>query len=222
MAERYSNQLSYGANNLVVAGRREIIWPVCGRGRAGNGRVSGVFFEPRKEIIGLHQLINNSPSVTLFEVHNVNALMKNVQSLLIVLIVAITFADCKKNGSNDPQATTCQPPTMMVAQASCESGYPGALLTASNYKGVTPQFDYKIFLQKDTLSSDLTTSVYENASNERIFIAETVLKTAPKFVVKVYIHCSTSPQQDSSPAYFAFVKRPTANLNCYSWVQQKL
>lgn len=132
-----------------------------------------------------------------------------------LLIVAL-LGGCQKK--DEPQATNCQPPTTLVAKAPCESGYPGAQLVASNYVGGEfTQFIYYIFVQKDTLSSDLTKSSYANASNQQIIISEAVLKDAPKFVVQVTINCDG---KDLPSRYFAFVKRPTANSGCYVWALQ--
>lgn len=154
-----------------------------------------------------------------FGLNNHNTIMRTRQSVLSFLLVTVFLSNCTKN-SNEPPVAACQPPTTLVAQAPCESGYPGTLLIASDYKGgSTIQFDYDIFVQKDTLASDLTTSSYRNASNERILIADAVLKDAPKFVVKVSTNCGGG--QNDPYRYFAFVKRPSANSSCYTWAQQK-
>ncbi|GAB3955343.1 hypothetical protein GCM10028805_42690 [Spirosoma harenae] len=132
------------------------------------------------------------------------------------LLVIVWLSGCQKK--DDPQATNCQPPTTLVAKAPCESGYQGAQLVASNYTaGSSTQFIYYIFVQKDTLSSDLTKSSYANASNERIIIDQTILKDAPKFVVQVTINCNG---KDLPSRFFSFVKRPTANSGCYVWASQ--
>ena len=144
--------------------------------------------------------------------------MKLARSFFIPLLVTSLLADCKKPNTTDPQATSCQPPVTLMAKAPCESGYPGAMLTASDYQsGPETQFIYYIFLQKDTLSNDITKSSYANASNDHILISETVLKDAPKFVVLVTINCSG---KDNPSQYFSFVKRATTNPACYVWARQ--
>ncbi|GAB4029015.1 hypothetical protein [Spirosoma gilvum] len=137
-------------------------------------------------------------------------------TLLWASILFIT--DCKQ-ATNDPQTTGCQPPATLVAQAPCESGYPGALLVASDYQGNSSnQLIYDIYVQKDTLSNDLTKSTYKNASNNQIIISETILQNAPKFVVQVTLNCGG---KDYPSPVFSFVKRPTASSGCYVWALQK-
>ena len=143
--------------------------------------------------------------------------MKTVLSITLFLVSTL-FTNCRKSAS-DPQMAVCQPPATLVAKAPCESGYPGALLIASEYQGnASNQLIYDIYVQKDTLSNDLTKSTYKNASNERIIISETILQNAPKFVVQVSINCSG---KDAPSQLFAFVKRPTASTGCYVWALQK-
>lgn len=145
--------------------------------------------------------------------------MRILRSFLGSILVGTVFMNCQPK--NEPQQTDCQPPTTVVAKASCESGYPGVQLLASNYRvGSVLQFDYNVFLQKDTLSSDVTTSSYRNASGEQIVIAESVIKDAPKFIVQVSVTCGSGTVYPSR--YFSFVKRPAADAGCYIWGQQKL
>ncbi len=143
--------------------------------------------------------------------------MKSTLFLIGLLATTVLFISCQTK--NDPQQVDCQPPTTLIAKAPCESGYPGAQLVASNFKGGSAnQFVYSIFVQKDTLSSDISKSSYANASNEQIIISETILKDAPKFIVKVTINCGTGKEYSS--IYFSFVKRPAANQGCYVWANQ--
>ncbi|QDK81386.1 hypothetical protein EXU85_23355 [Spirosoma sp. KCTC 42546] len=143
--------------------------------------------------------------------------METTRFTVIVLILLVLFVSCQSK--NDPQQIGCQPPATLIAKGPCESGYPGAQLVASNYSGGSAtQFIYSIFVQKDTLSSDLAKSSYANASNEQIIISEAILKDAPKFVVLVSINCGTG--KDYFSRYFSFVKRPTANPGCYVWALQ--
>lgn len=145
--------------------------------------------------------------------------MRNLALLLSQFIGSLVFIGCQPQ--SDPQQTDCQPPTTLIAKAPCESGYPGIQLVASNYRvGSVLQFDYNIFLQKDTLSSDVTTSSYRNASGEQIIIAESVLKDAPKFVVQISVNCGTG--KDYQSRYFSFVKRLVPNSTCYVWAEQTL
>ena len=145
--------------------------------------------------------------------------MNTLKSLLLIGLLTLTLADCKKT-TNEPEAA-CQPPATLVAKATCESNYSGALLIASDYKlGSSPQFEYQVFVQKDTLSNDISVnkSSWANASNDQIVVPEKVLLNAPKFVVQVIILCSGKMQ---SSKYFAFVRRPVANSSCYVWALQK-
>lgn len=144
--------------------------------------------------------------------------MKNAFLLFVSTFITATLAGCDLT-NNMPEEADCTPPTTLVAQAPCESGYAGVLLIASGYKGDRPmQFIYSIFPQKDTLSNDVTKSAYANASDERILISETVLKDAPKFVVQATVNCTG---KDRPSMYFSFVKRPSANSACYVWARQK-
>ena len=143
--------------------------------------------------------------------------MISLRSILNAVTLCATFARCQTK--NEPQQTDCQPPTTLIAKAPCESGYPGAQLVASNYRGGSlTQFVYNIFVQKDTFSSDLTKISYANASNEKIIISDAILKDASKFVVQVTINCNGKELPSN---YFAFVKRPAANSGCYVWALQK-
>ncbi|WP_080058110.1 hypothetical protein [Spirosoma aerolatum] len=144
--------------------------------------------------------------------------MKTTLPLPLFLVILL-LTGCHKTDNTDPQTAVCQPPTTLVAQAPCESGYPGALLISSNYQGNSSgQLIYDIYVQKDTVSNDLTKSTYKNASNERIIISETILQNAPKFVVQVSINCNG---KDRPSQFFPFVKRPTASSGCYVWALQK-
>ena len=147
--------------------------------------------------------------------------MKTAYSLLIAILITATFTRCDLTGT-DPKPVACLPPTNLTAQAPCESGYPGALLTVSGYEGTMPrQFIYTVFLQKDTLSNDISNlaNKWGNASNERIIVPDAVVKDAPKFIVQVSINCDG---KDRPSQYFAFVKRVAANPACYVWARQKL
>ncbi|MVM41407.1 hypothetical protein GO730_33120 [Spirosoma sp. HMF3257] len=136
-----------------------------------------------------------------------------------IILVLILLVSCQSK--NEPQQIDCQPPATLIAKAPCESGYPGVQLVASSYvAGSATQFIYRIFVQKDTLSSDLIKSSYANASNEQIIISDTILKDAPKFVAQVSINCGTG--KDYPSKYFAFVKRPATNPGCYVWALQNL
>lgn len=135
----------------------------------------------------------------------------------------MAVSDCKKTVV-DNEELTCQPPANLIAQSPCESNYPGALLIASGHQPATGvQFEYQIFVQKDTLSNDVSPgrTTYGNASNERIIIPESALKDAPKFIVGVLLNCPFIPKQQSGPVYFAFVRRPSTT-SCYVWARQKL
>ena len=145
--------------------------------------------------------------------------MKTARSLLVAVFITVTFTGCDLTRT-DPKLVTCLPPTNLIAQAPCESGYPGALLVVSGYEGTMPrQFIYTVFLQKDTLSNNSATITYQNASDERILIDETVLGNAPKFTVQVSINCEG---KDRPSQYFSFVKRVAANPACYVWALQRL
>lgn len=145
--------------------------------------------------------------------------MNMLKSLLLVVLLTLTLADCKKT-PDEPQTTSCQPPATLVAKATCESNYPGALLLASDYKlGSSSQFEFQVYVQKDTLSNDISAdrSSWANASNDQIVVPEKVLLNATKFVVQVSILCSGKKQS----AYFSFVRRPVPNSSCYVWALQK-
>ncbi len=145
--------------------------------------------------------------------------MRILRSFLSAFTISLTFSACQTQ--TEPPQTDCQPPTTVVAKAPCESGYPGVQLLASNYRvGAVLQFDYNVFLQKDTLSSDVTTSSYRNASGDQIVITEAVLKDAPKFIVQISVNCGTG--KDYPSRYFSFVKRPAADAGCYVWAEQNL
>lgn len=144
--------------------------------------------------------------------------MKTAQRILLLTLVTAALAGCKNTTPTEPDA--CYPPLTLTAQAPCESGYTGVLLTASDYKRTTGpnQLIYYIYPQKDTLSDDYTKVKYANASNERIIISETVLADAPKFAVQVSVNCSGKLIESQ---FFAFVKRPAASPGCYVWALQK-
>ncbi|MVM31445.1 hypothetical protein GO755_15475 [Spirosoma sp. HMF4905] len=142
--------------------------------------------------------------------------MKTIQFFVSSCIIGLFLNSCQSK--NEPLQTNCQPPATLIAKAPCESGYQGVQLVASNYVGSTEmQFVYNIFVQKDTLSGDLTKSSYANASNQQIIISETILKDAPKFVAQVTINCNG---KELASRYFAFVKRPATNTGCYVWALQ--
>jgi hypothetical protein len=109
----------------------------------------------------------------------------------------------------------------MVVQAPCESGYPGALLIASDFStGASGSLLFEIFPQKDTLSNDLSVRGYKNGATtrERLLVGTDVLNDAPKFVAQVSLTCDGKERK--SP-YFSFVKRNTGNPDCYVWALQK-
>jgi hypothetical protein len=144
--------------------------------------------------------------------------MKTFCSSVILSLVTALLTGCDLT-NNGPEEVVCQPPTTLIAQAPCESGYSGVLLVASGYSSNSPiQFIYNIFPQKDTLSNDVSKSAYANASNERFIVSDAVLKDAPKFTVRVTINCNGRDEG----LYFSFVKRPAANPSCYVWALQKL
>lgn len=146
--------------------------------------------------------------------------MNRFRPLLLLTFLTLLLADCKKD--NSPVASACTPPAMLTAQAQCESGYSGALLMAKDYQlSTSTQFEYQVFIQKDTLSGDISnaSNKWSNASNERIIVPDAVLKDAPKFLVRVIINCRGTLIPSG---YFAFVKRPIANSNCYVWGRQTL
>ncbi|MEZ0610687.1 hypothetical protein ACAW74_19390 [Fibrella sp. WM1] len=144
--------------------------------------------------------------------------MKTAQRFLLITMVTAALAGCKKTTETEPGM--CVPPSTLVAQASCQSGYSGVQLIASDYNDSdgSMQFIYYIYPQKDTLSSDISKASYANASNERIIIDEAVLNNAPKFAVRVTVNCNG---RDVGSPLFAFVKRPTASPGCYVWALQK-
>ncbi len=140
--------------------------------------------------------------------------MKN----LVYASLVFLFCTCK------PVAETplvCQPPTTLVAQATCESGFQGTLLIASNYQQTssTTSMLFEVFPQKDTLSSNLNVKAWKNGSNQfdRILISDDIIGNAPKFLAQVTINCSGTEYRSK---YFAFVKRPAANPACFVWRQQ--
>ncbi|MEZ0540383.1 hypothetical protein [Fibrella arboris] len=147
--------------------------------------------------------------------------MKAARTLLVAALLTGTLTDCKKTAVVDSQASPCQPPTQLVAQAPCESGYAGALLIASAYKETDyTSFLFEVFPQKDTLSNDLSVRAWKNGANthERILISDDVLKDAPKFLVQVSLTCGTGKEYKSQ--LFAFVKRPGQIPACYVWGRQ--
>ncbi len=129
------------------------------------------------------------------------------------------FNSCQPRNENEPEG--CQPPVSLVAQSSCESGYQGTLLIASDYSETSKgSMLFEVFPQKDTLSDDINVkSAWKNGSNqhERILISDAVIGNAPKFLVQVSLNCSGT---DLKSKYFAFVKRPAANPACFVWQQQ--
>lgn len=137
------------------------------------------------------------------------------QCVLPIFLSAL-FVAC--NVEKGEPASDCQPPTMIVAQAPCESNYPGAYLTASGFAG-NGSLLFEIYPQKDTVSNDLNVKRWTNGSSqrERIVITDAVLGNAPKFLVRTTINCSGT---DRKSKYFAFVKRPVANSPCFVWAQQ--
>ena len=146
----------------------------------------------------------------------------NLFRVLALVPVAALLFSCSKTDTAQP--AVCKQPTMLVAQAPCESGYADAvLLKASGYTtspGELSQFDYTIYPQKDTLSSDLTRASYQDSSDDRLLIPLSKINDAPKFVVVVSMYCHST---NANPVYtsFAFLKRPTANPACYVWALQK-
>lgn len=146
--------------------------------------------------------------------------MKTFRTLTTCALL-VALANCQKPA--DPAAATCQPPTTLAAQSSCQSGYSGTLLIASGYQiNSMTQFEYHIYPQPDTVSSDVSirTNKWANASNERILVPDTVLRNVPKFLVRVTINCGMG--QVLQAPVFAFVKRPGTTSGCYVWALQKL
>ncbi|RZM08097.1 MAG: hypothetical protein EOO88_50730 [Pedobacter sp.] len=142
--------------------------------------------------------------------------MKTILGLGLILL----FNSCQPRNKNELER--CQPPMSLVAQSTCESGYQGTLLIASDYEETSGgSMLFEVFPQKDTLSSDTNlTSAWKNGSNQhdRILISDAVIGNAPKFLVQVSLNCSGT---DLKSKYFAFVKRPAANPACFVWSQQK-
>lgn len=140
-----------------------------------------------------------------------------LRSYLLLFLFAIGLTNCKKV-DNIP-TSQCQPPSSLVAQGSCESGYPGVLLVSTGYEATDrTQFIYSVYPQKDTLASDLTVKGWANASNDRIIIPETIISNAPKFVARVSVNCNG---KDVFSTYFTFIKRPASSPGCFQWVLQK-
>lgn len=140
--------------------------------------------------------------------------------LFSVVLLSATLTGCKQTTSN-PGAIQCRPPARLLAQAPCESGYPGVLLIASDYdESSFTSFIFEIFPQKDTLSNDLTVRAYKNGANthERFLVGANVLNDSPKFLVQVTLNCGMGKEVKS--AYFSFVKRPSANPACFVWGRQ--
>ncbi|QJD80541.1 hypothetical protein [Spirosoma rhododendri] len=133
-------------------------------------------------------------------------------------LVVFAIAGCQ---SKEPATESCQPPQTLIAQAPCESGYPGVLLIASDFESESSPFLFEVFPQEDTLSNNLSVRAYKNGADtrERFLVDAAVLKNAPKFIAQVSLNCQGKERKS---AYFAFVKRTTSNPGCYVWAQQRL
>ncbi|AQG79398.1 hypothetical protein [Spirosoma montaniterrae] len=141
-----------------------------------------------------------------------------------VLLLLVLNA-CQK--PDDNATATCQPPTALTALGPCESGIGTTLLVASGFTDApNSQFVFQLYPQSDTLSADV--SIKRNkwgtvsANRERTFVLDSVLRTAPKFFVKLTMTCNGIPLATSA---FAFIKRPARAddyENCYRWIPQKL
>jgi hypothetical protein len=139
---------------------------------------------------------------------------------IFILGLLVLFNSCKSSDTNEPGV--CQPPMSLLAQSTCDSGYQGTFLIASDYKySKMPEGSmlFEVFPQKDTSSSDINVKAWKNGSNqrERILISDAVIGNAPKFLVQVSINCSGTELKSK---YFAFVKRPATDRGCFVWQQQ--
>lgn len=139
---------------------------------------------------------------------------------LLALGLMLLFSSCQPKEKTEPEV--CHPPLSLVAQASCESGYPGTLLIASDYKEYSEaSILFEVIPQKDTLINEINVkAAWKNGSNQhdRILVSDAVIGNAPKIVVQVTINCTGTELKSK---YFAFVKRPAANPACFIWQQQK-
>ncbi len=143
--------------------------------------------------------------------------LTNLRLCLMLALLLTGLTDCKKN-TDDPDMG-CQPPTMLTAQAPCESGYQGVLLLSQGYQANNQtQFCYYVYPQKDTLLSDLTVKGWADCSNQRILVPETAIGAANKFLVRVTINCAG---REIPSRYFAYVKR-SSRPGCYIWALKNL
>jgi hypothetical protein len=137
---------------------------------------------------------------------------------ILTLSLMVLYNACQTSDQNEP--VSCQPPLSLIAQSSCESGYQGTYLIASDYKD-NPESSmlFEVFPQKDTLSNDIKVKAWKNGSSQRekILVSDAVIGNASKFLVQVSIICSG---KELKSGYFAFVKRPASNPSCFVWRQQ--
>ena len=120
----------------------------------------------------------------------------------------------------DDLGPDCQSIKAITITPPCTNAYPGLSVTASGYdqRGTESTFEWRLYLQKDTLSSDTLQQAKIFSGSDQILILDSLVRKAPKLIVSVVPQYWRCTKRD----YFSLVKRQTSDGSCPVWTSQKI
>lgn len=146
--------------------------------------------------------------------------MLNNRNLLVSLLFGSSWlTNCKQDDS-----VICKPVEKITLQSTCYDPNRGLTLVASGQTSSSDksQFTWSIFPQSDTTLNSNIAAPLEKVliGSETIVVPDSLLKNAPKFIVKVKTTGCGNTELHS--IYHSFVKRQPAGMTCPIWQRQTL
>ena len=134
-----------------------------------------------------------------------------------ILLIWAGLAGC----TLDDELPTCVPVERVSAQNSCYDPNRGLTLVASGETSVPDpsQFTWSVFTQPDTSMNSNLAALPEKilVGAETVVVPDSVLKDAPKIIVKVVTNCGG---RELNSMYFSFVRRQGPGSACLVWQRQ--
>lgn len=144
----------------------------------------------------------------------------NRNVLLPVLVGISWLTSCKQ----DDDSIACKPVDNISAPGTCYEPSRGLTLVASGQTSSADrsQFTWSVFPQSDTtLTNDISASREKIlVGNGIINIPDSLLKNAPKFIVKVKTTGCGATELHS--IHYAFIKRQAAGSTCAVWQRRSI
>ncbi len=142
----------------------------------------------------------------------------NRKTQALVVIGMGYLLSCKQNDD----LIICKPVEKITSQSTCYDPSRGLTLIASGQTSSPDksQLTWSIFPQSDTTQNSNIAGPLEKTliGSETIIVPDSLLKSSPKFLVKVkYNGCGNS---ELHSVYYSFVKRQPAGSACPVWQNQ--